>query len=101
MSTRTDTHKIALRAIRNLLAGAKPFEVEAGATRVTCSMTAVQGEPWPAGADGLVVSEDGVWPGVAVDCRWSEGACRLFVDPYRWTSGGYLGHLCIRVRTDQ
>lgn len=98
---RTDTHKIGLRAIRNLLAGAKPFEVDAGVTKVTCSMTAMPPESWPTGTAGLVETEDGPWPsGVAVDCRWSEGACRLFVEVYRWTSGGYSGDLCIRVRTD-
>jgi hypothetical protein len=65
-------------------------------------MTAMQPDAWPTGADGLVESEDGPWPGgVAVDCRWSEGECRLFVELYRWASAGYAGHLCIRVRTDQ
>lgn len=99
---RTDTHKVAIRAIRNLLAGAKLFEVDAGATKVTCSMAAVPPERWPTGAEGLIEVEDGPWPGgVAVDCRWSEGECRLFVELYRWTSSGYLGDLCIRVRTDQ
>lgn len=102
MPMRADTHRVALRAIRNLLAGAKSLEVEAGTTKVTCSITSAAPEAWPAGAEGFVESEDGPWPAsIAVDCRWSEGACQLFVELYRWTSGGYLGHLCIRVRTDQ
>jgi hypothetical protein len=80
---RLDTNKIALRAIRTLLGGAKPFEVDAGATKVTCSMTAVPPEAWPTGAEELVETEDVPWPSsVAVDCRWNEGACRLMVEPF-------------------
>jgi len=99
---RTDTNKIALRASRNLLAGAKPFEVDAGATKVACSMTAVPPASWLTTLGGSAETDAGPWPdGVAVDCRWSEGTCRLVVELYRWTSGVYLDDLCVRVRTDQ
>jgi hypothetical protein len=97
---RSDANKIALRAIRNLLSGAKPFELRIGATAVTCSMTAVPAEPWPADAGGLVEAEDGPWPAaVTVDSRWPGGRCALWVDVFRWTSTEYLHDLCIRVRT--
>lgn len=98
----TDTNKIALRAIRNLMRGAKPFELDVAGVKVTCSMTAVPPESWPTAIDGLVEADDGPWPGsVAVDCRWVEGACRLVVELFRWTSGPYVHDLCVRVRTEQ
>jgi len=44
----------------------------------------------------------GQWPGrVLVDCAWPNGACRLEVDIYRWTSGIYRDDLCLNVVTDQ
>lgn len=102
MSMRADTHKIALRTIRNVLAGAKPSEVSAGTTKITCSMTPVAPDSWPTGADGLVETEDGPWPGgVAVDCRWGEGACRLLVELFRWVSGEYADDLCLHVLTER
>src|SRR3569832_1202053 len=97
---RADSNKIALRAIRNVLAGAKPFEIDIGSAKVTCSVTSLAQEPWPADAGGLVEAEDGPWPaGVAVDCGWVEGSCRLLVEAYRWTSGEYIHDPCFRVRT--
>lgn len=97
---RADSNKIALRAIRNVLGGAKPFEIDIGSQKVSCSISALPQEPWPSEAGGLVEAEDGPWPtGVAVECRWVEGSCRLQVEAYRWTSGQYVHDPCIRVRT--
>src|SRR5438552_682410 len=97
---RADSNKIALRAIRNVLGGAKPFEIDIGSQKVTCSVTALPQEPWPSDAGGLIEGEDGPWPaGVAVECRWVEGSCRLLVEAYRWTSGEYVHDPCIRLRT--
>lgn len=102
MSTRADTHKVALRAIRSVLSGAKAFDIEAGGTKVTCSTTPVPPDSWPSGVVGLVETEDGPWPGsVTVDCRWGEGACRLRVEPFRWVSGQYAGDLCFHVLTER
>lgn len=99
---RTDANKIALRAIKNLLAGAKPFELEIGATKVAYSLSALPAEPWPAELVGVTEVDDGPWPtGSTIDCRWVEGSCRLQLELYRWTSGRYLHDLCLRVRTDQ
>lgn len=71
---RTDGNKIALRALRSLLGGAKPFEVVVGETKVACSLTATPAAPWPQGAGGIDEASDGPWPsGVAVDCRWEGG----------------------------
>jgi hypothetical protein len=87
---RIDTNKIAIRAIRNLFDGAKTFEVDVDATKVACRVTSSAPGPWPDGAGGLTEADDGPWPGnVEVDCRWSEGACRLTVVATRWTSGPY------------
>lgn len=98
---RTDANKIALRALRSLLSGAKPFDVVVGETKVSCSLTATPAAPWPQGAGGIAEASDGPWPsGVAVDCRWERGACRFFVDVYRVSSGKYLDDLCIDLRTE-
>lgn len=97
---RADSNKIALRAIRNVLAGAKPFEIDVAGQKVTCGVTALPQEPWPVDAGGLSEAEDGPWPGgVAVECRWVEGSCRLLVEAYRWRSGQYVHDPCIRLRT--
>lgn len=99
---RTDANKIALRAIRSLLSGARPFEIEVGANKVACSVSVREATPWPASIGGLDEHEDRPWPrSVAVDCRWTEGSCRLIVDPYYWDSGIYLHDLCITVHIDQ
>lgn len=99
---RADANKIALRAIRNLLGGARPFEVEIGATKVSCSTSAAPAQSWPGQIDGLDETEDGPWPaGVEIDCRWIEGSCRLSIDAFRRTATKYFHDLCIRVRTEQ
>lgn len=100
---RADAHKISLRAIRSLLAGARPLEIQIGDTRVTCTVSPAPPVPWPASVAGLVIAEDGPeWPrGVIVDCAWPEGRCRLVVDLYAWTNSKYLHDLCIRLRTDK
>lgn len=99
---RTDTNKIALRALRNLLTAARPGEVVVGSTKVAWTIGAEPAEPWPSAVAGLDEKDDGPWPaGVAVDCRWVEGACRFYVEVYYWTSTRYLHDLCVRVRTDR
>jgi hypothetical protein len=99
---RTDTNKIALRAIRTLLRGATPFEIDVGATKVSCSVSAISAAPWPADLDGANEAEDGPWPGgVAVACGWTGGTCRLLVEIYRWTAGQYAHDLCVEVRTER
>lgn len=99
---RTDANKIALRALRSLLGGAKPFEVVVGDTKVACSLTATPAAPWPQGAGGIDEASDGPWPsGVAVDCRWEGGGCRFLVDAFRVPSGKYVDDLCIDLRTEQ
>lgn len=99
---RSDTNKISLRAIRNLLAAAAPFELDIGATKVSCSVSPAEETSWPTDITGLDESEDGPWPrGVVVDCRWHEGSCRLHVGVFYWGSGPYLHDLCIHVQTER
>jgi AAA domain (dynein-related subfamily) len=101
---RSDVHKIALRVIRTLLDGARSFELDVGATRVTCAVTRGSSKPWPANTSGIAEEEDGPWPSrVSVECSWSEGRgkCRLFVDPYRYTSKLYRDDLAINVYTGE
>lgn len=99
---RSDVHKIALRVIRTLLDGARSFELDIGATRVTCAVTRGSSQPWPANTSGITEAEDGPWPSrVSVECSWSDGKCRLFVDPYRYTSKLYRDDLAINVYTGE
>ncbi len=99
---RPDANQIALRAIRNLLGGAKPFEIQIGETAVSCGMTSVRPDEWPSSVAGLAEAADGPWPGaIDVTCRWERGRCTLRVAPFYWESGVYLHDLCVSVRTDQ
>ena len=100
---RTDTNKIALRAIRHLFAGARPFEIEIDDHQVACSLTPAKPAPWPTDLGGVDEASDGPWPsGVTVDCRWGEGEghCRLYAGVYYWSSGPNVNDLCIQVGTD-
>lgn len=100
---RTDANKIAMKALRSLFGAVQPFELDVSGTRVTCSMSPGTTMAWPASITGLTRDQDGpAWiPGLAVDCAWAGGKCRLFVEVNYWTSGVYLHDLCLRVRTDR
>jgi len=99
---RNDANTIALRAIRNVLGAARPFELDVEDTRVSCRMTAAQPEPWPSDIAGLDESVDGPWPtGVIVDCEWKGAKCRLIVQLHRSRSSAYRDDLYIHVRTER
>ncbi len=79
---RPDVNKIALRAIRNIMDGAKPFEVEVAGTKVTCGVSRAAAAPaWPErGVRGLEPEADGPWPTPTdVECKWDGGHCWLQV----------------------
>lgn len=97
---RPDSNPIALRAIRNILGGAKSFEVQIGALTVRCTATLAQPQPWPGDAGGIVEASDGPWPTpVTVACAWQGGATELVVEAWRWQSGRYINEPCLRVHT--
>lgn len=97
---RTDVHKIALKAIRSILDGARPTELDVHGTRVACSITFGDAPTWPAEVEGITESEDGPWPRkVTVDCTWTGGKCRFEVDVFHWASGIYIHDLCLNVVT--
>jgi AAA domain (dynein-related subfamily) len=101
MTMREDKHEIALRAIRNLLGGARPFELEVHTTKVACSVASLPAEPWPTALTELTEATHGSWPaGVAVDCLWTGGACRLLVHPFRWSGGKYARDLCVSIHSE-
>ena len=97
---RTDANKISLRALRSLLAGARPFELEVAGKPVRCSSPR-PAVPWPAMVVGVSHAEDGPeWPaGVNVECTWPEGRCVLEVEVFHWTAGRYLHDLCMLAST--
>jgi hypothetical protein len=102
---RSDTHRIALRAIRAILAPAQPrqpFEVRVGSLTVTCQPSPAPPSPWPTSATGLTEALDQPWPSpLPIDCTWPNGRCRLEVTLHRWTSGKYKDDLCLDVYTSE
>jgi hypothetical protein len=98
---RADANQIAFRAIRNIIDGAKPFEVEVAGTKVTCSVSRGAAPPWPQlGVQGLEQEVDGPWPApVDVECRWEGGHCNLLVQCDYWrTQDRYRHQTSLHVR---
>jgi hypothetical protein len=98
---RADANKIAFRAIRNIMEGAKPFEVEVAGTKVTCAVSHGVAPPWPErGVQGLEQEAEGPWPApVDVECRWEGGHCNLLVQCDYWrTHDRYRHHTGLHVR---
>ena len=53
-------NKLALRAVRHLLSGARPMDVEIEGTRVRCEVKLGEQPEWPPnGVEGLSEEEDG------------------------------------------
>jgi hypothetical protein len=100
---RTDANKVSLKAIRNLLSGARPFELLIGDVSTSCTVSALPVAPWPAALHDLTLDTDEpAWPGgVCVGCTWPGGQCRLIVDLFYWPKGKYLHDLCVRARTER
>jgi hypothetical protein len=99
---RTDSSKIALRTLKNLLESAHPFELTVGTNKVSCTASRLPVPPWPAHAIGVTEEEDGPWPaGVSVECTWNEGRVVLIVEAYCTTHPRSRGSLYLRVGTDQ
>ncbi|MBI2392026.1 MAG: AAA family ATPase [Deltaproteobacteria bacterium] len=87
---RPDANQIALRALKNILDAAAPFEVEIDGVKVTCAVERLPPEPWPAGGPKDVASPggDGRWLApVEVHCTWSGGQCQLRFEA-SWAKGG-------------
>lgn len=98
---RSDTNKIALRAIRSLLAGARPFELEIEGSKVICTMTSAPSEPWPNQLEGVSETSDGPWPvGVIVTCQWGNAKCVLETRIWDGKTRQGIDYLRIRVSTD-
>ncbi len=98
---RADANQIAFRAIRNILDGAKPFEVTVAGTKVTCAVSRAAEPAWPErGVQGLELEADGPWPSpVDVECRWEGGHCNLQVRCTHWRSDArYLHQTGLEVR---
>src|SRR5262245_30350012 len=99
---RNDSSRIALRALRNLLGGARPLELEVSGAHVSCAVSQLGGETWPVGHPTLSKEADGPWPnGVAVECSWPGGRCQLVAEVGFWPSGQYQYDVFLRVRTQR
>lgn len=100
---RGDSNKIAMRAIRNIFDGARPFEIQVADRRVTCVVSRSPGELWPEeGLEGLDAEADGPqWPAsIEVDCQWQDGRCQLLVScRYRTANNQYYHQVGILVRS--
>jgi hypothetical protein len=78
---RSDANRIGFRAIRSILEGAHPFEIEVAGKIVNCAPSRVAVAAWPEGGlDGLDPAIDRDWPNpVDVTCSWEGGSCVLRV----------------------
>jgi hypothetical protein len=96
---RADANQISMKAIRSILAGAHPFELDVEGTKVTCAVRPGIAIAWP-DIEGLNESSDGPWPTeVNVDCGWDGGRCTVIVGCDYWkTSQKYRHWLGLRVR---
>jgi AAA domain (dynein-related subfamily) len=98
---RPDANKIALRAARAVLDGARSIELDVAGTKVSCQVS--RGEAsWPdKGVEGLDAESDGPWPApVEIECRWEGGHCRLRVlaEYYRGQATRYRQQISLAVR---
>ncbi len=96
---RTDANQIAMKAVRNILAGARPFEVEIANTRVACAVSPGESRAWPRELAGLSQEVDGPdWPPlVYVDCTWQGGRCKLYVECNYFSGDRYRHDISIKV----
>lgn len=97
---RSDANRIAFGAAKQILASARPLNLDVAGTHVTCTVTQRAAPAWPTDelAD-LDASRDGPWPSpVEVECRWDDGTATLRVSVERWNRGSYRGLVGLRVR---
>lgn len=98
---RSDANRIALRAVRHILGGARNLTLDIAGTPVTASTTRASDTPWPPkNVERLDQAADGPWPDHAdVECRWEGGqvALRVMCD-YSRTYGRYRHNVGIRIR---
>jgi 5-methylcytosine-specific restriction protein B len=101
-SMRSDANKIGLQAIRSVLDGAKPFDIDIGDKKVTAALSREDAKPWPErGLQGLEAASSGpLWPApVLVTCQWDGGKCTLRVSASYWrTKGRHRHQVAFRVR---
>jgi hypothetical protein len=92
-------NKIAFLTIRNILGGAKPFELTVGKTLVRCGVSPRGSRPYPKGVDGLDDERDPPWPGaIELDCKWHNGGCKLIAQCDVWPpNSAYEGLVALRV----
>lgn len=98
---RADANKIALRAARTILEGARPFDLTVAGVNVTCAVSRAAPRPWPEkGVQGLESASDGPWPdAVDVECRWADGRVWLQVQAdHVKRNDRYRHNVGIRVR---
>jgi len=96
---RSDANHIALKAIRDILGSARPFELSIEGKNVVCSVAHGDAIAWPA-IEGFNGAADGPWPAdVNVECVWDGGRTTFVVGCDYWkTTGRYRHLLGLRVR---
>jgi hypothetical protein len=97
---RSDANRIAFGAAKQILASARPLNLDVAGTHVTCTVTQRAAPAWPTDElANLDASRDGPWPSpVEVECRWDDGTATLRVSVERWNRGSYRGLVGLRVR---
>jgi hypothetical protein len=94
---RGDANPIALRAVRAILDGAEPFEVEVAGKSISLKVERLPAKAWPAGAWAMTEREDGPWPQpVRFRCEWDGGATDI-VATAELAGGKYEGAVSLLV----
>src|SRR5688572_7328053 len=90
---RPDANQIALRAIRSILASARPFDLTVNGRAVSTSVAIGPPAVWPP-IEGLDANVDAPWPSeVVVTASWEGGQTVLSVRCDYWKTKGKYRHL--------
>jgi len=86
-----EANQIALKAVRDILDAAHPFELTIESKRITVETHRLPAKAWPVGTWGLDEKLDGPWPQpVLFDCKWEDGRTQIVASAER-AGGGYRG----------
>src|ERR1700679_2808138 len=96
-----DANKIAMRAVRKILGGARPVELNVAGRTVACSPPLMPSPGWRSSpVEGLDEQGDGPWPSpVEVACKWAEGSCTLIAKcSYVRAKNRYRHHVALELQ---
>jgi MoxR-like ATPase len=91
-------NRLALKAVRSILAAAEPFELNVEGVSIRVVPQRLPPIPWPRSASKLNEAKDGPWPqSVLLDCSWQNGSTQLVASAER-AAGSYRDLVAIHFR---